>query len=47
MPFGQADSFEDDDEEEEKEDLFDKFKSGAKKGFAELFNRGRRSTAKK
>lgn len=48
MPFGQADSYEDDDEEEEKkEDLFDMFKSGAKKGFAELFNRGRKSTAKK
>ena len=31
-------------EEEKKEDLFDVFKSSAKKGFADLLKRGRKST---
>jgi len=41
------DSDENEEEEEKKEDLFDVLKSGAKKGFAELFSKGRKSISVK
>ena len=46
-PFQPLDDSDYEEEEEKKEDLFDVLKSGAKKGFAELFSKGRKSISGK